>query len=81
MSMMNKESAEGRAHSIEYADMLLLRFGEFTLKGKNRTRFEKTVLRHVKELIKPYPNVVLSKEFGRIYVELNGNLRLNWYKH
>lgn len=72
MSMMNKESAEGRAHSIEYADMLLLRFGEFTLKGKNRTRFEKTVLRHVKELIKPYPNVVLSKEFGRIYVELNG---------
>ncbi|MEK4881551.1 MULTISPECIES: tRNA uracil 4-sulfurtransferase ThiI [Paenibacillus] len=72
MSIMNKESAEGRAHSIEYADMLLLRFGEFTLKGKNRTRFEKTVLRHVKELIKPYPNVVLSKEFGRIYVELNG---------
>lgn len=26
----------------------------------------------MKELIKPYPNVVLSKEFGRIYVELNG---------
>ncbi|MHA6530321.1 tRNA uracil 4-sulfurtransferase ThiI [Paenibacillus sp. BAC0078] len=62
--------ADGR--SIEYADMLLLRFGEFTLKGKNRSRFEKTVFRHVKEMVKPYPKANLSKEFGRIYVELNG---------
>ncbi|WP_438492349.1 tRNA uracil 4-sulfurtransferase ThiI [Paenibacillus sp. IHBB 3054] len=70
-----KEQETGTAvsggSSIEYADMLLLRFGEFTLKGKNRARFEKTVLRHVKEMVKPYPNVVLSKEFGRIYVQLN----------
>lgn len=58
--------------SIDYADMLLLRFGEFTLKGKNRTRFEKTVLRHVKSIVAPYPQVKLMKEFGRIYVELNG---------
>lgn len=72
MSVMNQESAKGSANSIDYADMLLLRFGEFTLKGKNRARFEKTVLRHVKEMIKPYPKVVLTKEFGRIYVELNG---------
>lgn len=66
------EAAAGRGTSIEYADMLLLRFGEFTLKGKNRNRFEKTVLRHVKEMVKPYPKAVLSKEFGRIYVTLNG---------
>nr|WP_238654681.1 tRNA uracil 4-sulfurtransferase ThiI [Paenibacillus piscarius] len=57
---------------MKYADMLLLRFGEFTLKGKNRSRFEKTVLRHVKEMVKPYPQVKLGREFGRIYVELNG---------
>ncbi|MBY0012718.1 tRNA uracil 4-sulfurtransferase ThiI [Paenibacillus typhae] len=66
------EAAANRGSSIEYADMLLLRFGEFTLKGKNRNRFEKTVLRHVKEMVKPYPKAVLSKEFGRIYVTLNG---------
>ncbi|WP_209445700.1 tRNA uracil 4-sulfurtransferase ThiI [Paenibacillus etheri] len=72
MNEKNQESAKGRANSIDYADMLLLRFGEFTLKGKNRARFEKTVLRHVKEMTKPYPKVVLTKEFGRIYVELNG---------
>ncbi|MEK5449166.1 tRNA uracil 4-sulfurtransferase ThiI [Paenibacillus sp. FSL R7-0331] len=65
-------SGAGRGSSIDYADMLLLRFGEFMLKGKNRNRFEKTVLRHVKEMVKPYPEAVLSKEFGRIYVTLNG---------
>lgn len=72
MRTTDPESATGRGNSIDYADMLLLRFGEFTLKGKNRARFEKTVLRHVKEMVKPYPKVVLMKEFGRIYVELNG---------
>ncbi|WP_342426584.1 tRNA uracil 4-sulfurtransferase ThiI [Paenibacillus sp. FSL L8-0158] len=53
-------------------DMLLLRFGEFTLKGKNRTRFEKAVLNHVKLLLKPFPGASLRKEFGRIYVVLGG---------
>ncbi len=72
--MRDRETAAAASggSSIDYADMLLLRFGEFTLKGKNRTRFEKTVLRHVKEMVKPYPKAVLSKEFGRIYVTLNG---------
>ncbi|MCV9948367.1 tRNA uracil 4-sulfurtransferase ThiI [Paenibacillus sp. BT-177] len=53
-------------------DMLLLRFGEFTLKGKNRARFEKAVLKHVKLLLKPFPGASLRKEFGRIYVVLGG---------
>lgn len=57
--------------NINY-DMLLLRFGEFTLKGKNRNRFEKSVLMHVRSLLKPYPKAKIIKEYGRIYVELNG---------
>lgn len=72
MSDLETAAAASGGSSIEYADMLLLRFGEFTLKGKNRARFEKTVFRHVKELVKPYPKAALSKEFGRIYVTLNG---------
>lgn len=55
-------------------DMLLLRFGEFTLKGKNRARFEKAVLNHVKLLLKPFPGASLRKEFGRIYVVLGESL-------
>ncbi|MCL6605757.1 MAG: tRNA 4-thiouridine(8) synthase ThiI [Paenibacillus sp.] len=72
--MKSIESAAYAAsgNSTNYADLLLLRFGEFMLKGKNRTRFEKRVLRHVKEMLIPYPKVQLTKEYGRIYVELNG---------
>jgi len=53
-------------------DMLLLRFGEFTLKGKNRSRFEKSVVNHIRRVLKPFPNAVIVKEYGRMYVELNG---------
>lgn len=53
-------------------DMLLLRFGEISIKGKNRSRFEKAALSHVKVLLKNYPDVKIIKEFGRIYVLLNG---------
>lgn len=53
-------------------DMLLLRFGEFILKGKNRRRFEKSVFLHVKSVLQPFPQVKLRDEFGRIYVYLNG---------
>lgn len=53
-------------------DMLLLRFGEITLKGKNRSRFEKAAVAHVKLLLKKYPAVKIIKEYGRIYVALNG---------
>ncbi|SET64911.1 tRNA uracil 4-sulfurtransferase ThiI [Paenibacillus sp. NFR01] len=72
MKANGAEGAISAGRHYEYADMLLLRFGEFTLKGKNRARFEKTVLRHVKELLKPYSRAVISKEYGRLYVELNG---------
>lgn len=53
-------------------DMLLLRFGEITIKGKNRARFEKVALAHVASLLQPYPNAKVEREFGRIYVMLNG---------
>ncbi|WP_091226900.1 tRNA uracil 4-sulfurtransferase ThiI [Fontibacillus panacisegetis] len=53
-------------------DMLLLRFGEIAIKGKNRPRFEKAALSHVKSLLRSFPNVQVVKDFGRIYVVLNG---------
>jgi len=53
-------------------DMLILRFGEVTLKGKNRTRFENTALSHVRRLVAAFPEVEVRKEYGRIYVELHG---------
>ncbi|MGG4342726.1 tRNA uracil 4-sulfurtransferase ThiI [Paenibacillus lautus] len=53
-------------------DKLLLRFGEFTLKGKNRNRFERSVLNHIRSVLKPFPEAKIVKEYGRLYVELNG---------
>ncbi|MDR9853030.1 tRNA uracil 4-sulfurtransferase ThiI [Paenibacillus sp. VCA1] len=53
-------------------DMLLLRLGELTLKGKNRGRFERTVLAHVKSVIRPFPAATIQKEYGRLYIVLNG---------
>lgn len=55
-------------------DVLLLRFGEFILKGKNRRRFEKSVFLHVKSVLTPFPKAQLRSEFGRIYVHLNGEI-------
>ncbi|MDQ0088437.1 thiamine biosynthesis protein ThiI [Paenibacillus anaericanus] len=53
-------------------DLLLLRFGEITIKGKNRSRFEKAALSHVKLLLRAYPRTEARKDYGRIYVVLNG---------
>ncbi|MNO80110.1 putative tRNA sulfurtransferase [compost metagenome] len=53
-------------------DMLLLRFGEIAIKGRNRPRFEKAVLTHVKSLLHSFPKAKVIKEYGRIYVVLNG---------
>lgn len=53
-------------------DLLLLRFGELNLKGKNRSRFEKTVIQHFRRLTAPYKNLKLTTEYGRVYVHLNG---------
>ncbi|NGZ73857.1 tRNA uracil 4-sulfurtransferase ThiI [Saccharibacillus alkalitolerans] len=50
-------------------DYLLLRFGEVTLKGRNRARFEKAAVEHVRALLRPYPDAKVRREFGRIYVD------------
>lgn len=54
------------------AEFILLRFGELTLKGKNRHRFENRVLTQVHLILKAYPNTKVKKTFGRIIVQLNG---------
>lgn len=52
--------------------MILLRFGELTLKGKNRNVFENRVMSHISETLAPYPRIKFTKAFGRCYLELNG---------
>lgn len=56
---------------MEY-DMILLRFGEITIKGRNRNRFEKAAFQHVKAVLQPFEKTEIIKEYGRLYVRLNG---------
>ncbi|WP_276355959.1 tRNA uracil 4-sulfurtransferase ThiI [Cohnella caldifontis] len=53
-------------------DWILVRFGELTIKGRNRGRFEDLMVRQVKQALAAYPALAYRKTFGRLYVELNG---------
>lgn len=48
---------------------VLVRFGELTLKGRNRSRFERSVLTHIQSLLAHVEHLTYSTEFGRIYIE------------
>lgn len=53
-------------------DYILLRFGELTLKGRNRHTFENRVLQDMKKKLAAFPNITITKTHGRVYIELNG---------
>jgi thiamine biosynthesis protein ThiI len=57
---------------LEQPDYVILRLGELTLKGRNRSRFEQTALRYVREALVDMPKIEFTREFGRIYLQLNG---------
>ncbi|MDP5273115.1 tRNA uracil 4-sulfurtransferase ThiI [Chengkuizengella axinellae] len=53
-------------------DYILLRLGELTLKGRNRSVFENRVLTQLRDFLKSYPNIQIIKNYGRVYIQLNG---------
>ncbi|MBW5444860.1 tRNA 4-thiouridine(8) synthase ThiI [Cohnella sp. CFH 77786] len=53
-------------------DLILVRFGELTIKGRNRGRFEDLMVRQVKTALAAYPGLNYRKTYGRLYIELNG---------
>lgn len=54
------------------ADAIIVRLGELTLKGRNRHRFEQTIMRQLRAVLSPYGRLRLTTEFARVYIELNG---------
>lgn len=53
-------------------DVILIRYGELALKGKNRDMFEETLMRNVKTILRSFFKVKIRRSYGRMYVELNG---------
>lgn len=53
-------------------DCLILRLGELTLKGRNRARFEKSIMVQIRKALAPFRDIRYSREYGRVYIELQG---------
>ncbi|HET7657507.1 MAG TPA: tRNA uracil 4-sulfurtransferase ThiI, partial [Bacillales bacterium] len=53
-------------------DHIILRYGELSLKGKNRNRFIDRLYTNVKDKLQPFDQVTVKKSFDRMYVHLNG---------
>ncbi|BBI34706.1 tRNA uracil 4-sulfurtransferase ThiI [Cohnella abietis] len=56
---------------MEY-ELIMVRFGEITIKGKNRHRFESLLAYQIKTALKSFPALTYEKTLGRLYIRLNG---------
>ena len=53
-------------------NILIVKYGEIRVKGKNRYIFENKLIKNVKNILKPIGKFNVYKEYGRIYVDLDG---------
>lgn len=53
-------------------DVILIRYGELALKGKNRDLFEEALVRSVKSVLRSFYKIKVRRNYGRMYVELHG---------
>ncbi|WP_102345275.1 tRNA uracil 4-sulfurtransferase ThiI [Bacillus sp. Marseille-P3661] len=56
---------------MEY-NHILIRYGEMSLKGKNRSRFSQVLKGNIKRRLKDFPNATVVRTKDRMYIELNG---------
>ncbi|MBS4208747.1 tRNA uracil 4-sulfurtransferase ThiI [Bacillus sp. FJAT-50079] len=53
-------------------DRILIRYGEMSLKGRNRKHFVTKLRKSIKRMLQDFPNVQIESEWDRMYVLLNG---------
>ncbi|WP_163538108.1 tRNA uracil 4-sulfurtransferase ThiI [Gracilibacillus sp. YIM 98692] len=53
-------------------DHIIIRYGELTLKGKNRKLFTSQLLANVREALDEYKDIRVKKKYDRMYIQLNG---------
>lgn len=51
-------------------NILIAKYGEIGVKGKNRYIFENKLIKNIKNMLKPLGDFRVYKEYGRIYVDL-----------
>lgn len=52
---------------------ILLRYGELSVKGKNKKDFEERLVRNIRQKLERFEGIKVSRHFGRLFVDLNGN--------
>jgi len=53
-------------------DLVLVRFGEIVIKGRNRNRFETMLLTQIKAAFRDMPALEFIRSYARTYIRLNG---------
>jgi thiamine biosynthesis protein ThiI len=53
-------------------ELIIVRFGEITIKGRNRNRFEAMLLLQIQSALKAFPALSYRRAYARVYVHLNG---------
>lgn len=51
-------------------NVLIAKYGEIGVKGKNRYLFENKLIKNIKNMLKPIGDFKVYKEYGRIYIDL-----------
>lgn len=54
-------------------DHIMVRFGELSTKGKNKTDFIRTLAKNIRNALSEFSNLEIISKFDHIYVKLNGN--------
>jgi thiamine biosynthesis protein ThiI len=54
-------------------DVILVRYGELALKGKNRSDFEDRLVQNIRWKLADIPSAKVVKSFGRIFIEAEGS--------
>lgn len=52
---------------------ILLRYGELSVKGKNKKDFEERLVRNIRQKLQRFEGIKVSRQFGRLFVDLHGN--------
>lgn len=52
---------------------LIVRYGEISLKGRNRYKFENILIHNIKNALAGVEYAAINKEFGRIYIDCEDN--------
>jgi thiamine biosynthesis protein ThiI len=57
---------------LHYADMIIVRFGELSIKGHNRRYFVRQLQNNIKAKLKAYPLIRIYSKFDHLVIQLNG---------